>query len=59
VSAAFLYRRLDWVPEMTMTGVPEALIRQTLAAAGGNVVYATPPDIDRGGTESRIFFVTR
>jgi ubiquinone/menaquinone biosynthesis C-methylase UbiE len=59
VSAAFLYRRLDWVPEMTMTGVPEALIRETLAAAGGDVVHATPPDIDRGGTESRIFFVTR
>jgi SAM-dependent methyltransferase len=59
VSAAFLYRRLDWVPEMTMTAVPEALIRETLAAAGGNIVWATPPDIDRGGTESRIFFVTR
>jgi SAM-dependent methyltransferase len=59
VSADFLYRRLDWVPEMTMTGVPEALIRETLSAAGGNVVMATPPDVDRGGTESRIYFVTR
>jgi hypothetical protein len=59
VSADFLYKRLDWVPEMTMTAVPEALIRETLAAAGGNIVWATPPDIDRGGTESRIFFVTR
>ena len=59
VSAAFLYRRLDWVPEMTMTAVPEAVIRETLVGAGGNIVWATPPDIDRGGTESRIFFVTR
>lgn len=59
VSAAFLYRRLDWVPEMTMTAVPEAVIRETLVAAGGNIVFTTPPDIDRGGTESRIFFVTR
>ncbi len=59
VSPAFLYRRLDWVPEMTMTGVPEAQIRETLIAAGGTVVYTTPADIDRNGTESRIFFVTR
>jgi 2-polyprenyl-3-methyl-5-hydroxy-6-metoxy-1,4-benzoquinol methylase len=59
VSAEFLYRRLDWVPEMTMTGVPEDLIRETLTAAGGTIAYTTPPDIDRGGTESRIFFVTR
>jgi SAM-dependent methyltransferase len=58
-SAAFLYRRLDWVPGMTMTGVPESLIRETFVAAGGSVSYTTPPDIDRGGTESRIFFVTR
>jgi len=42
-----------------MTGVPESLIRETLVAAGGSVAYTTPPDIDRGGTESRIFFVTR
>ncbi|HEX4246068.1 MAG TPA: class I SAM-dependent methyltransferase [Acidimicrobiales bacterium] len=59
VSAELLYRRLDYVPEMTMTGVPEALIRETLTAAGGNIVYTTPPDVDRGGTESHIFFVTR
>ncbi len=59
VSADFLYRRLDWVPEMTMTGVPEALIRETLVAGGGDIAWVTPPDIDRGGTESRIFFVTR
>ena len=44
---------------MTMTGVPEAQIRETLIAAGGTVVYTTPADIDRNGTESRIFFVTR
>jgi ubiquinone/menaquinone biosynthesis C-methylase UbiE len=59
VSADFLYKRLDWVPEMTMTGVPEALIRETLIAAGGNIVLATPPDTDRGGTESRVYFVTK
>jgi SAM-dependent methyltransferase len=59
VSPQMLYRHLDWVPEMTMTAVPDALTRSTLAAHGAPVVFTTEPDIDRGGTESRIYFATR
>jgi 2-polyprenyl-3-methyl-5-hydroxy-6-metoxy-1,4-benzoquinol methylase len=59
VSPQVLYRRLDWVPEMTMTAVPDAMTRSTLAAGGTPVVFTTPPDIDRGGTESCIYFATR
>jgi 2-polyprenyl-3-methyl-5-hydroxy-6-metoxy-1,4-benzoquinol methylase len=59
VSPQVLYRRLDWVPEMTMTAVPDELTRSTLAAGGTRVVFTTPPDIDRGGTESCIYFATR
>jgi ubiquinone/menaquinone biosynthesis C-methylase UbiE len=59
VGATFLYRRLDWVPEMTMTAVPDEVTRATLAQHGAPVVFTTPPDVDRGGTESRIYFATR
>jgi SAM-dependent methyltransferase len=59
VSPQVLYHRLDWVPEMTMTAVPDELTRSTLAASGTPVVFTTPPDIDRGGTESCIYFATR
>jgi SAM-dependent methyltransferase len=58
VSPKVLYRRLDWVPEMTMTAVPDGLTRSTLAGNGASVVYVTPPDVDRGGTESCIYFAT-
>lgn len=59
VSPHVLYRRLDWVPEMTMTAVPDAVTRSTLADHGVRVIFTTPPDIDRGGTESCIYFATR
>jgi SAM-dependent methyltransferase len=59
VSPKVLYRRFDWVPEMTMTGIPEDLTRSTLVACGARIVFETPVDVDRGGTESRIFFATR
>jgi hypothetical protein len=59
VSPKVLYKRLDWVPEMTMTAVPDALTRATLADGGAPVVFATPPDVDRGGTESCIYFASR
>jgi 2-polyprenyl-3-methyl-5-hydroxy-6-metoxy-1,4-benzoquinol methylase len=59
VSPMVLYQRLDWVPEMTMTAVPDALTRSTLADSGATVVFTTPPDVDRGGTESCIYFATR
>lgn len=59
VSPKVLYQRLDWVPEMTMTAVPDELTRSTLADSGATVVFTTPPDVDRGGTESCIYFATR
>ena len=59
VSPKILYQRLDWVPEMTMTAVPDELTRSTLAARGTPVVFTTLPDVDRGGTESCIYFATR
>ena len=54
-----LYRRLGWVPEMTMTAVSEEQTRTTIENAGAKVVFATPPDVDAGGTKSRIYFATR
>jgi SAM-dependent methyltransferase len=59
VSPHFLYRRLDWVPDMTMTAVPDALTRSTLAESGATVVFTTPTEVDRGGTESCLYFATR
>jgi SAM-dependent methyltransferase len=59
VSPKVLYERLDWVPEMTMTAVPDELARATLAASGAPVVFTTAPDVDRGGTESCIYFASR
>jgi 2-polyprenyl-3-methyl-5-hydroxy-6-metoxy-1,4-benzoquinol methylase len=59
VSPKVLYERLDWVPEMTMTSLPDELTRTTLAAHGTPVVFTTPPDVDRGGTESCIYFASR
>jgi len=59
VSPQLLYRHLDWVPEMTMTAVPDVLTRSTLADHGASVLFTTPPDIDRGGTRSCVYFATR
>lgn len=59
VSPQLLYRHLDWVPEMTMTAVPDALTRSTLADLGASVLFTTPTDIDRGGTRSCVYFATR
>ena len=58
-SPKVLYQRLDWLPAMTMTAVPDELTRATLAESGTPVVFTTPPDVDRGGTESCIYFATR
>jgi 2-polyprenyl-3-methyl-5-hydroxy-6-metoxy-1,4-benzoquinol methylase len=59
VSASYLYRRFGWVPPMTMTAVPDELTRSTLAEHGAPVVFATPLEVDAGGTESRTYFATR
>jgi SAM-dependent methyltransferase len=50
---------LDWVPEMTMTSLPDARTRTALVENGASVVFVTPTDVDRGGTESCIYFATR
>lgn len=43
---------------MTMTAVSDAQTRATVSDAGAQVVFTTSPDVDRGGTESRIYFAT-
>ena len=58
MSPKFLYRRLGWTPMMTMTAVSDAQTRATVSDAGAQVVFTTSPDVDRGGTESRIYFAT-
>lgn len=59
VPAKLLYRRLDWVPEMTLLALPDETTRKTLEDAGGSIVYATPAAADSGGTIDRTYFVTR
>jgi ubiquinone/menaquinone biosynthesis C-methylase UbiE len=56
---SILYRKFDWVPEMTMTPVEDATVREVLQRAGGKVVHVSEPDVDLGGTESHTYYVTR
>jgi len=57
VKPDYLYRRLEWVPEMTMTAISDVDARAVLAAAGGEVRFATEPSGDVQ-TEGRIYYVT-
>ena len=59
VPANVLYRRLGWVPEMTLLALPDEVTRTTLEEAGGVVVHVTPAMTDSGGTIDRTWFVTR
>lgn len=59
VSARFLYRRLRFPPEMSMTAVPEAEVRATIEAAGGEMLEVAEPVTQRGGVISRDYYVTR
>ncbi len=59
VSPDLLYRRLAWVPEMTMTAIPDPDARRIFEAAGGEILYVTEPTIDSGGTEDRTYYVGR
>jgi SAM-dependent methyltransferase len=59
VSPDYLYRHLDWVPEMTMTAIPDDDVRSIFKAAGGEVSFSTEPNTDPQGTEDRIYYVTR
>ena len=59
VPAHVLYRRLDWVPEMTLLAITDERTRSVLEEAGGTVVHVTPATTDSGGTIDRTYFVTR
>ena len=59
VPAPVLYRRLEWVPDMTLLALPEAVTRRIFAEAGGDVVHVTPATTDEGGTVGHTWFVTR
>ncbi len=59
VSPDYLYKRLDWLPEMTMTAISDDDARAVFASAGGQVLFATVPNVDPQGTEDRTYYVTR
>src|ERR1700761_7394839 len=59
VSPDFLYKHLDWVPEMTMTGMADAEAQRVLTEAGATVAYVTEPHTDPQGTENRFYYVTK
>jgi ubiquinone/menaquinone biosynthesis C-methylase UbiE len=59
VPAPMLYKRLDWVPEMTLLALPEETTRRILEEAGGALVHVTPAQMDAGGTIDHVYFVTR
>jgi ubiquinone/menaquinone biosynthesis C-methylase UbiE len=59
VPAKVLYRRFDWVPEMTLLALPDETTQRILEDAGGRIVYATPAAADSGGTIDRTYFITR
>jgi ubiquinone/menaquinone biosynthesis C-methylase UbiE len=58
VSPRFLYRRLRWKPEMSMTAVPDADVEAMIEAAGGQVLEASEPATWLGGVISRDYYVT-
>ena len=59
VRPRFLYRRMSWMPEMSMTAVPEADVTATIEAAGGMVLEVAEPVTQLGGVISRDYYVTR
>jgi ubiquinone/menaquinone biosynthesis C-methylase UbiE len=59
VSPDFLYRRLDWVPEMTLLALTEERVHEVIEGAGGKIVHVSAPDVDAGGTRHLIYFATR
>lgn len=59
VSPRFLYRRMRWMPEMSMTAVPEAEVQAAIEAAGGEVLEVAEPVTQVGGVISRDYYVTR
>jgi ubiquinone/menaquinone biosynthesis C-methylase UbiE len=59
VPAQVLYKRFDWVPEMTLLALPDKTTRRIVEEADGAIVHVTPPHTDAGGTIDHVYFVTR
>jgi ubiquinone/menaquinone biosynthesis C-methylase UbiE len=59
MSPRFLYRRLRWTPDMSMTAIPETDVLEVLEAAGGKVLEVAGPVTQLGGVISRDYYVTR
>jgi SAM-dependent methyltransferase len=57
VSPRWLYR-LGWSPAMPMTAISYQRTLDILAAAGGKVLASHETGADRGGVESRYYYVT-
>jgi SAM-dependent methyltransferase len=57
VSPTFLYERLDWEPEMLMTGIPYEDMVTIFETAGGRLLEAAPENAHPGGVVSRTYFV--
>ena len=57
VSPTFLYERLDWEPEMLMSGIPYEDVVRILETAGGRLLEAAPENPHPGGVVSRTYFV--
>ncbi len=59
ISPHFLYRRMDWVPEMTLLALTEERVQEVIEESGGKIVRVNPPIVDAGGTRHLIYFATR
>ena len=57
VSPTFLYERLDWEPEMLMSGIPYDDVIAIFETAGGRLLEAAPENPHPGGVISRTYFV--
>jgi SAM-dependent methyltransferase len=57
VSPTFLYERLGWQPEMSMSGVPFEETVAIFESAGGRVLDALPESSDPGGVVNREYYV--
>jgi SAM-dependent methyltransferase len=58
VPAAFLYRHLRWQPDMPMNAVPQAHVKQLIAAAGGELLHVDS-DTDFGGVRHAYYYISK
>lgn len=59
VSPAYLHRRLNWSPEMTMTAISGERTLREIESEGGRIAFTFAPETDSGGTVSWIYIATR